>query len=270
METIEALEVLFDDERRNQLTGELARLYGAGLGFGQIALYANFVESVDGVVAIKGVPSAGSMISGRNEADRFLMGLLRAFADAVLIGAGTMRDTPGHMWTPGHVFPPLASEFAELRKRLGRKTEPRLVLLTASGELDSGHPAIEHGALILTTKPGERKLAGRLPKACEVVALTDGNQLDLTDAVAHLRKTNYKVVLSEGGPHVIAQLLDKGLLEEIFLTISPVMAGRTPDSPRLALIEGIEFLPKAGRWAELKSVRRHGSHLFLRYAFSGS
>jgi riboflavin biosynthesis pyrimidine reductase len=209
------------------------------------------------------------MISGRNEADRFLMGLLRAFADAVLIGAGTMRDTPGHLWTPGHVFPALAAEFAELRKRLGRKTEPRLVLLTASGELDQEHPAIEHGALILTTKAGERKLDGRLPNTCEVVTLAGGDRLDMVEAVDHLKKTGYNVVLCEGGPHVIGQLLDDGLLEEIFLTISPVVAGRAPDSARLALVEGIEFLPKVGRWAELKSARRHGSHLFLRYGFSG-
>ena len=196
------------------------------------------------------------------------MGLLRAFADAVLIGAGTMRDTPGHLWTPDHVFPTLADEFAQLRKRLGRKAEPRLVLLTASGELDSEHPAIRHGALVLTTTTGERKLSGRLPKTCEVAALTDGTRLDMAGAIAHLNKAGYKVVLSEGGPHVIGQLLDRGLLEEIFLTVSPVVAGRSPDSSRLALVEGIQFLPQAGRWAELKSARRHGNHLFLRYGFS--
>lgn len=231
-------------------------------------MYANFVESIDGVVAIDGVPSAGSLISGRNEADRFLMGLLRAFADAVLVGAGTMRETPGHLWTPGHVFPALAAEFAELRKHLGRKAEPRLVVLTASGELDTRHPAIEHGALIITTKQGERRLAGRLPQTCELEALTGGHRLDIADAVAHVNQSGDRVVLTEGGPHVIGQLLDKSLLDEIFLTISPVVAGRNPASRRLGLVEGAEFLPAAGRWAELKSARRHGSHVFLRYRFS--
>ncbi|HYU63230.1 MAG TPA: dihydrofolate reductase family protein, partial [Verrucomicrobiae bacterium] len=55
-------------------------------------VYANFVSSIDGIVALEaGTAPSGGIISGRNEADRFVMGLLRAFADAVLVGAGTVR-----------------------------------------------------------------------------------------------------------------------------------------------------------------------------------
>ena len=60
---------------------ELERIYG-GLGFKEPVLYSNFVQSLDGVTTLGSRPSAGSEISGRNPADRFLMGLLRAFADA--------------------------------------------------------------------------------------------------------------------------------------------------------------------------------------------
>ena len=81
---------------------ELERIYGT-LGFNQPVLYSNFVESLDGVTTLGSKPSAGSEISGRNGADRFLMGLLRAFADAVLVGAGTLGATPGHHWTPEHI-----------------------------------------------------------------------------------------------------------------------------------------------------------------------
>jgi len=83
-------------------------------------IYANFVSSIDGVVTLGANPSAGSVISGKSAADRFVMGLLRACADAVVLGAGTLRATPGHLWTPAHVYPALATEFTALRSALGR------------------------------------------------------------------------------------------------------------------------------------------------------
>ena len=89
---------------------ELERIYGR-LGFPKRVIYSNFVSSVDGVVTLGPTASAGSVISGRNQADRFLMGLLRAFADAVLLGAGTLRATPGHDWTPEHIYPDLSSSY---------------------------------------------------------------------------------------------------------------------------------------------------------------
>ena len=59
------------------------------------------------------------MISGKDPADRFLMGLLRACADAVVLGAGTLRATPGHLWTPAHVYPALADRVHRLAQRAG-------------------------------------------------------------------------------------------------------------------------------------------------------
>ncbi len=142
-------------------------------------VYSNFVSSVDGVVAFGSGVSAGSAISGKNPADRFLMGLLRACADAVVIGAGTMRATPGHLWTPAHVFPDLGAEFAALRQTLGLTPEPRLVLLTATGDLDFKHPALVKGAIVLTTKAIAMQIGSRLPPACEVIALGAGKTLEI-------------------------------------------------------------------------------------------
>ena len=140
-------EVLFeaDDLPDYSLPTDLKHLYGR-LGFPERAVYSNFVSSLDGVVTLGSKPSAGSIISGKDPADRFFMGLLRACADAVLLGAGTMRATPGHLWTPAHVYPALATEFTALRSALGRSAEPPLVVLTASGELDFAHPALAKGA----------------------------------------------------------------------------------------------------------------------------
>src|SRR5439155_24541377 len=148
---IEPFDVLYEGEvPRYNLPTDLERIYGQ-LGFADRILYSNFVTSLDGVATLASEPSAGSVISGRNQADRFLMGLLRACADAVLLGAGTLRATPGHLWTPGHIFPDMASSFAALRIKLGRKTDPRLVLFTATGEIDTSHPAVLSGATVVTS-----------------------------------------------------------------------------------------------------------------------
>jgi len=192
------------------------------------------------------------------------MGLLRACADAVVIGAGTLRATPGHLWTPAHVYPELATEFISLRSRLGRTTEPQLVVITAKGDIDSSHPAMVRGALVITTDAGAEVCTAGLPASCEVIAMGKGATIDLREAVAALRARGLEVILTEGGPHLMGQLIEAGLLEDLFLTISPVVAGRNADE-RLSMVAGVELRPKLGVWGALLSVRRHGDYMFLRY-----
>jgi riboflavin biosynthesis pyrimidine reductase len=257
-------EVLFEaDLPAYKLPFDLQHLYGR-LGFPSPVVYSNFVSSVDGVVALGPTPSAGSVISGKDPADRFLMGLLRACADAVLIGAGTMRGTPGHIWTPAHVYPGLATEFTALRSNLGRSREPALVVLTASGKLDFAHPALVKGAIVVTTAAGAKKIGHRLPPTCELIAMGRGTSLNIGKAIDELRGRGLKVLLTEGGPHLMGQLIEAGLLDEAFLTISPVVAGRKRE-PRLGMVEGVELLPDHAVRGSLLSVRRHGDYLFLRY-----
>lgn len=241
----------------------LERVYG-GLGFEEPVLYSNFVASLDGVVALGSKPSAGSLISGRYQADRFLMGLLRACADAVLLGNGTLRSTPGHHWTPEHVFPDLTESFADLRLDLGRKPRPRLVVLTLTGDVPVSHPAIVGGATIVTTASGARELKDRLPDSCDLIEVGESGPVDLVLAVAELRDRGYRVILSEGGPHVLGELVRLELLDQAFLTISPVLAGRAHE-PRLGMLAGVELLPLHVVWNRLLSARRHGDFLFLRY-----
>lgn len=257
--------VLFDqpDLPAYALPEELGRLYGR-LGFADRVVYSNFVSSVDGVVALGSGTSAGSIISGKNPADRFLMGLLRACADAVVIGAGTLRATPGHLWTPAHVFPDLAAEFAKLRVTLERSPEPRLVVLTESGRMDREHPALKKGAIIVTPEAVARRIGRRFPPACEVIGLGRGKTLNLERVFRELSNMGFDTVLTEGGPHLMGGLIKAGLLDEIFLTLSPVIAGRNKE-PRLGMVEGVELLPKKPAWSRLLSARRSGDYLFLRY-----
>jgi riboflavin biosynthesis pyrimidine reductase len=256
--------VLFEaDLPRYALPKELERIYG-GLGFGERVIYSNFVTSIDGVATLGPEPSAGSLISGRNQADRFLMGLLRACADAIILGAGTLRATPGHHWTPEHIYPELAESFADLRIGLGRKPRPRLVLLTALGDIPIAHPAVVGGATIVTSSAGALELKGRLPDSCDLIEVGESGLVDMKRAVDALRDRGYDVLLTEGGPHVMGELVEHDLLDEAFLTMSPVLAGRDGDE-RLGMVAGADLLPGHGAWSRLLSARRHGDFLFLRY-----
>ena len=93
-------------------------------------MYANFVETLDGVVAIPGHERSNALIADESEADRFVMGLLRAFADVVLIGAGTLLASPKGRWRPDGVYPAGKSAFAELRARLGKSEHPAVAIVT--------------------------------------------------------------------------------------------------------------------------------------------
>ncbi|WP_327425758.1 dihydrofolate reductase family protein (plasmid) [Streptomyces sp. NBC_01527] len=243
----------------------LAALYGGDLGFPKPCLYANFVASLDGVVALgPEYPSSGSTISGREPADRFVMGLLRACADAVLIGAGTLRASPRHRWTPEHVYPAAASDFALLRQQRRRAAEPELVVVTASGILPTQHPALQAGALIATTSQGADRLTGHLPPTCTVLPLGDGPALHLPRVLDTIRARGHSTILSEAGPRLVGQLVGAGILNELFLTLSPVLAGRE-GSIRDGLITGLELLPMRHEAVGLISARRRASYLFLRY-----
>ncbi|MGI8610538.1 MAG: dihydrofolate reductase family protein [Candidatus Dormibacteria bacterium] len=261
---MEPLAVLVDDRGDSlPLTDELRRLYGGGLSLPPTALYANFVQSIDGVVAMSEVASSGSVLSGKSPADRFVMGLLRATADAVLVGAGTLRDTPRHHWTADHIFPELTTEWTRLRQSLGTTDQPRLVLVTSSGLVDVMHPAIRAGATFLTTAAGAEILGDIVPESCEVKAF-DGDRVPLTEALPWLREQGYQRILSEAGPRVTGQLLADDLLDDLFVTVAPVLAGRDGGG-RLGLVEGVDLLPRRRVEGRLTSARASADFLMLRY-----
>jgi riboflavin biosynthesis pyrimidine reductase len=266
---VEPFEVFFEADGLPsfELPAELERLYGGSLGFRTPQLYANFVSTIDGVVAIPSVPQSNKLIAAGSEADRFLMGVLRAFADVVVIGTGTLHGSPEGLWLPAGPYPPTGEALAELRRRLGRPPVPELVILTRSGSLDVEHPVLERGALVVTTERGKAVLGHRLPAASKVE--TVGADLDARDAVALLRDRGHSLVLTEGGPTLFGSLVAAGLVNELFLTVSPLLAGRPDPDDRLQLIEDAPLLPDARVEGRLLSARGSGSHLFLRYELAG-
>jgi riboflavin biosynthesis pyrimidine reductase len=235
-------------------------------------IVANFVSTLDGVVALDRIgASGGREISGGFEPDRFVMGLLRATGDAVLVGAGTVRASRTHGWTPAHVHPASGDSFARWRRELGlTAASPATVIVTASGSLETGHiPADPPGpVIIVTTVIGARRL-GRLPLAdhVDIVSIGAGTSIPVEMLVAFLDARGFRLVVSEGGPDLFGQLLASRVIDEVFLTLAPQLAGRSPASSRLSLVEGVALTP-GGPWGRLRSVMRSNDHLFLRYQLS--
>lgn len=249
-----------------ELPDELQSIYGGSLGFTAPRVYANFVESVDGITAIPGLVESNRLIAGGSEQDRFVMGLLRACADAVLIGAGTLRGSPHTHWTPQHAYPPAAELYAELRRKRGSARQPLLAVLSGSGRIDVQHPGFAERALVLTTQEHENDLRERLPRSTKVLAISEHSPISVSAAIDALRAAGNQLILCEGGPTLFGDLLEARAVDELFLTISPRFAGQTADRARLSLVEGVALLPDRLVDGRLLSVRRAGSHLFLRYA----
>ena len=253
--------------------------YGGDLGVAlrpdRPTVIANFVSTLDGVVAfdVDG-SSGGGEVSGFSDPDRFVMGLLRAMADVVLVGAGTVRAAPTHEWTPRRVHRRSAALYAAWRDRMGiASAQPTTIVATASGSLDLAHPGLwapDVPVILATTPTGAEHLraAGPAPNVRIEIAGSDGH-VSATSLVDLAGSAGARLVLCEGGPHLIGDLLAAGLLDELFLTVAPQLAGRDEATRRLALIEGAAFEPATAPWAELRSIRRGGSYVFLRYRVSG-
>jgi riboflavin biosynthesis pyrimidine reductase len=257
----EAAEVAGAGEPAAPLPAALAALYPGRLVLPRSCLYANVVASLDGVVAGKGIAPAAIALA--SPADRFVMGLLRAAADAVLIGAETLRAEPAHRWDAASIFPDAAAGFAALRRALGAPVRPALVVVTASGRLGAGLAALQAGDLILTTAAGAEELGRNAGPARVVVPGEPAPRLRAADIVAFLASRGMTRVLTEAGPALLGDLLAGGVVDELFVTLSPVLLGGVPGRAGLAgtavLWEG-GLAPRA-----LMALRRHGSHLFLHY-----
>ena len=276
------LETLYDGSTGPALPlpPELADFYGAlrfPLREGKPYVLANLVTSLDGVVSL-GVEgkAGGKEISGSNVQDRALMGVLRAAADAVVVGAGTLRDGKGSPLTAASVYPPLKTAYASFRRALDKEQTPLAVIVTSSGDLDPSLPLFhrEQEVLVVTTPKGARSLRKLdLPSRVTVTeAPAPSAHKEATipahsilDAIAQIRSCD--LVLVEGGPHLLGDFLPEHLIDEQFLTLSPQLIGRDDSSHELHLVEGHTFAPADPLWCKLGVIKRCESHLFLRYTF---
>ncbi|MFA6148214.1 MAG: dihydrofolate reductase family protein [bacterium] len=259
------------------LPPELATLYGP-LRFpareGRPYVIGNFVTTMDGVASLS-IPGleGGGPISGSNPHDRMVMGLLRSVADAVIVGAGTLRSVPNHLWTADHIFPALSEPYRRLRITLGKEASPLNVIVTARGELDLGLPVFRSGAvkvLVVTNPEGARRIRGReIPPSVVIEEAGEGGAIGARAILSAVgRIIPGEILLVEGGPRLMGDFFAEKCLDEFFLTLSPQVAGRDGSVDRPGFVAGKRFAPEHPLWGTLVGVKRAGSHLFLRYSFA--
>src|SRR5205823_6532566 len=153
--------------------------------------------------------------------------------------------------------------FRALRQALKREATPRLVIVTARGELNPADRALQAGALVLTTTAAADRLRQALPKATDVRAISDADRIEVDEIFRALQADGYRTILTEGGPQLFGRLVGSDRVDELFLTVSPVVAGQKGDRS-FGLVHGVDF-GRTPKPSSLLSVRRHESHLFLRY-----
>ncbi len=256
------------------LGADLARLYGAlrfPVACDRPWVIGNFVATLDGVTALDDpTMQGGGEISGHYAHDRMVMGVLRAVADAVVVGAGTLRADGHHVWTAAHIFRDLSRQFADLRQDLGLAPVPLNVVVTARGNVDFAMRIFSSGeapVLVVTTAAGDRRLRQQaVPASVQIAAVGGEGRLTaaaILDAIHRVRPS--RIVLVEGGPNLMSDFVAERKLDEMFLTVAPQIAGRDGAANRPGFVDGALFAPHDTRWGSLVSVKRAASHLFLRY-----
>ena len=258
------------------LPPKLSRLYGAlrlpAPRSGPL-VFSNFVSTLDGVVSlqVKG-HSGGGDISGFSAQDRMVMGLLRAAADAVIVGSGTLAADPEHLWTPQAICPELADDYRRLSLAMAKPSAALNVIVSAAGTVNLRLPVFASGkvnAMIITTGQGAKRLCKhRVPDTVQIHAIRRSGEISaaqilraVTGAIAGKR------ILVEGGPRLLATFYKERLVDEQFLSLAPQISGREAGDARMGLVMGKTFAPRDPLWGRLSSARLGSRLLFLRYSF---
>lgn len=187
-------------------------------------LMINMIASADGAIAVDGTSGALG-----NPADEAVFSAVRACADWIVAAAGTVRAERYGLPRPG-------TESQRARRAAGRADRPRLAVVTASLNLDADLPLFSDQRpdddlpVILTGRDAPAAAAERLESVAEVVRLAS-TRPQPAEILAELDRRGAAVVLSEGGPSFNAQLTDAGVVDELCLSIAPLVAGGP--SPRI-------------------------------------
>jgi riboflavin-specific deaminase-like protein len=240
------VQLLYPD-RRPTSPAELA----SGLGFGERApahrpyLALNMVSSLDGRATIdwrtKGLST---------ELDRQLFHHLRTQADAILVGAGTVRTERYGRMTKSR-------ELREKRAREGLPAEPLAVVVSGRLDLPTDLPLLNEPEQRVLIATGSEASLPNLGEQVEYARVGD----DLPLLMARLREDRgVRSILCEGGPTLNSHLLAAGLVDELFLTLNPKLAG---GAAALTIVAGRELVEPAE--LELVSVAEGGGDLFTRW-----
>lgn len=194
-EPIDLLELVFGDER------------GAP---GRPWLIYNMVASVDGATAFQGGSSALN-----DEDDKSLFAALRAVPDVILAGAGTVRAED---------YRPVTLDDTRRRARIERGLEPtpRLAIPTRLVDLDPGLRVFsdpDHKPLVITGEDAPQERVDAISDRADIVQLAELTPVSIVAALI-----DEGLILCEGGPTLNGQLMASGFVDEVLLTISPLVA----------------------------------------------
>lgn len=282
-----SFEILFDHAEPAALSDPAYAPYGT-LGVPAPApdrpwIYSNFVQSLDGIASFKGRHPLGSDISQSAE-DRWLMDLLRAHADAIILGVNTLVEETQVSSVRGPVYRIEDPALLGLRRKLGRRRETN-IFVTGAASLDLGDYRVFDGDLvetvIITTNVGAARLREwKSHPQVKVIVAGQGEFVDLPQAMGVLRtQFGIEYLLCEGGPTLYGYMSRAGLIDEKFVTISPIEVGlRIPPEQEPADAERSKppigrpttfvapgFTKENAPWWRWLSCRRVDDHQFSRY-----
>ena len=237
----------------DRVAGLSADEVASALGFAELApadrpyLVLNMAATADGRVSIGGrsAPVAGS-------ADRALFHELRTQADAVMAGAGTARVERYRRITK-------TDDLRAKRSRSGVVPDALAVLVSGSLDLPADLPLLADASSRVVIVTASSETIGDV--AAEVSYIRQPRSGEIADAMRTLR-VDYGVrsILCEGGPHLNSSLLREGLVDELFLCVSPRIAGE-PSEP--ASVEGVALPAPVD--LDLVTLHEAEQHLFFRY-----
>jgi 2,5-diamino-6-hydroxy-4-(5-phosphoribosylamino)pyrimidine 1'-reductase len=218
-------------------------------------VYINMAMTVDGKIT----SAAREYPRFTSDLDRTTMDRLRAEADAIVIGAGTLRadDPPLHVRDSG---------MRAYRESLGKSGEPLRVVVTASGSIDAGSRFFRDGEvggrIVVTIERLDARRLAALREQAEVWQL-GLEEVDLRLLLDRLADRGVSRLLLEGGGELNWRFVRDGLVDELYVTIAPVLLGGR-EAP--TLLEGGGFPMAAQRKLRLLELRRERDEIFCRYA----
>lgn len=233
-----------DGAEREWELGELAEAYAYPEAQGPW-LRANMVSTLDGAAQHDGRSQPIS-----NATDMRIFGVLRGLADVVVVGAETARQE-------GYRPARAREAFAALREAAGQGPAPAIAVVTASLDLDFSLPLFTSPlvpTLVLTGAAADPdRIAAAERAGARVVIAGDGKGIDPVRAVRALGDLGHTRLLTEGGPRLLGQLIAAGALDEMCLTLAPLLAAGGaqriaggPSVPVPRQLELVSLLEEAG------------------------
>ena len=182
---------------------------------GRAHLRANMIASIDGAATHQGL--SGGL---NGPADKQVFDLLRRLADVIIVGAGTVR-------AEGYGAMRLAEEDLAWRRAHGLREHPAFAIVSGRLDLDPGSPVFTEAPvrpLVLTHSASPTAQRTLLGEVAEVLVCGE-QDVDPAAMRLALESRGLTQMLTEGGPHLLGTLVAAGALDEICLTVSPVLEG---------------------------------------------